>query len=167
MITALDALRTSLDAGERNFVDNVRKHGWIATHVSAEDEHPGFSYTTGFWITLNSPEIVVFGLQRDASYDVLASLFGDFKTGIKHPVGSANSIILKSHKSFLFPVAKTRYSNHLGWNQWFYNGDNFDCLQLVWPDPAGTFPWQAGFDNRFTESQVDLTENGWMAELAQ
>jgi hypothetical protein len=167
MITALDARRTSLDAGERKFVDNVRNHGWTATHVWAEGEHPSFSYTTGFWVTLNSPEIIVFDLPKDASYDVLASLFEDFKTGIMHPVGSANSTILRSHKSFLFPVARTKYSDHLGWSQWFYNGNNFDCLQLVWPDPAGTFPWQAGFDNRFRDSQPDLTENGWAAALAQ
>ncbi len=129
--------------------------------------HPGFSYITGFWITLNSPEIVVCGLQRDQSHDVLASLFDDFKSGTKHPVGSVNSTILVSHKAFLFRVAKEKYSTHLGWSRWFYNGDNFECLQLVWPDPAGTFPWQAGFDNRFRDSQTDLTENGWTAALAQ
>jgi hypothetical protein len=36
----------------------------------------------------------------------------------------------------------------------------------VWPDRAGVFPWEAGFDPAFAGDQVDLTEDGWRAALA-
>ncbi|HEY1605029.1 MAG TPA: DUF4262 domain-containing protein [Allosphingosinicella sp.] len=31
----------------------------------------------------------------------------------------------------------------LGWSRWFYGGDVFPYLRLVWPDRVGLFPWEA------------------------
>jgi hypothetical protein len=53
----------------------------------------------------------------------------------------------------------------LGWSRWFYGGDAFPCLQIVWSDRDGRFPWQSGFDPALAGLQPDLTENGWLASL--
>jgi Domain of unknown function (DUF4262) len=167
MRTALDAPVMALDAAENNFVDKVREHGWFATHVAEEGEHRSFTYTTGFWVTLERSEILIFSLKRETAIKVFSDLFHDLKNGIKHPVSLANSNIFGNSAAFLFPIAKKKYADYLGWSRWFYGGDDFSCLQLVWPDPAGAFPWQVGFDERFRTSQPDLTEQGWTAALAQ
>jgi hypothetical protein len=167
MRTALDASPSALDAAERDFVDNVREHGWFATHVFGEDEHPGFSYTTGFWFTLQMPEVLVFSLKREIAHNILWDIFRDWKRGAKHPIGMAVPNIFGNAEAYLVPIAKCKYPDHVGWSRWFYGGDDFPCLQLLWPDPAGSFPWQPGFDVRFGADQPDLTENGWIAALAQ
>ena len=67
--------------------------------------------------------------------------------------------------AYLFPVAKAYYAEHFGWNRWFYAGDDFPCLQLIWPDRNGVFPWEKGFDETFREDQPDLSEHGWLTSL--
>jgi Domain of unknown function (DUF4262) len=41
------------------------------------------------------------------------------------------------------------------------HGDDFPCLQPVWPDKANRFPWQDGFDRGFEGQQPDLTAGAW------
>jgi hypothetical protein len=55
MFTALDADPGRLDKDEQNFVQRIREHGWLGTHVMPDDEGPGFSYTTGFWLKFGFP----------------------------------------------------------------------------------------------------------------
>jgi hypothetical protein len=44
----------ALDKSEQNFVANVREHGWFRTDIFEEEGHPGFSYSTGFWVSCAS-----------------------------------------------------------------------------------------------------------------
>ncbi|WP_235364918.1 DUF4262 domain-containing protein [Sphingomonas sp. ERG5] len=156
-----------LDAGEANFVDKVRDYGWFATHVTAEEGHPGFAYTTGFWLTLQVPEVIVFSLKSDIAHDVLWDMFRDAKAGARRPMGTSVPDIFGNTDAYLFPIAKAHYPDHLGWSRWFYGGDDFPCVQLVWPDRAALFPWQPGFDARFSADQPDLSEKGWVSSLSQ
>lgn len=167
MRTALDADRDKLDAGERNFVDLIREHGWFATHVMGEGEHPSFSYTTGFTVTLQAPEVLLHSLRQDLAHDVLWDVFREVKAGKVLPLGQPIENILGNHRACFFRVARAHYPEHLGWSRWFYGGDEFECLQLVWPDRDDVFPWQDGFDEDMRADQVDLTANGWLSELRQ
>src|SRR5262245_1598505 len=62
MRTALDALTSQLDQHEQDFVAKIREFGWFGTNVFEDAEGPGFSYTTGFWVSLGVPEVIVFSL---------------------------------------------------------------------------------------------------------
>lgn len=166
MRTALDAPFGNLDKEEQNFVSNIMKNGWFGTHVSAESEGPGFSFTTGFWVNLKFPEVIVFSLKAQTAHDLFWHMFREAKAGKPPIIGKPAPEILEDSDVFLFPVAKTQYEAHLGWSRWFYSGDDFPCLQLVWPDDKGIFPWQSGFAPQFAGEQQDLTENGWAASLA-
>jgi Domain of unknown function (DUF4262) len=163
METALDFPHDTLDEHERRFVSNVREHGFFTTGVRAAGELPGFSYTTGFWLSLQAPEVVTFSTK--AAHDLAWNLFRDAKSGVVLPVGRATMDVLENFPVYFFSVAERHYSVDLGWSRWFYNGATFPCLQLVWPDREGTFPWQKGFDEAFRKDQIDLTENGWLASL--
>lgn len=164
MITALDAPDAALDAHERNFVSNIRKHGWVGTGVAAEAGFAGFSYTTGFWVTLGVPEIIVFSLSRETAHAVLWDLFNEMKAGKRQPVRAPTRVFGNSDGVF-FPVNRQRYADHLGWSRWFYGNDDFPCWQLVWPDKDGRFPWQPGVDEAVRADQPDLSAGGWAAEF--
>jgi len=163
--TALDAAPDRLDEHELAFVAKVREHGWVGTSVSAEDNQQGFSYTTGFWVSAGAPEIIIFSMRDDVSQDILWGLFHDARSGTSFPVARRLNDIFSNCPAYLFPVSRHRYREHLGWSLWFYGGDDFPCLQLVWPDRDGRFPWEGGFDEAFRSSQPDLTEKGWLASL--
>jgi len=162
MKTTLDAPIDTLDEHEQSFVAMIRKHGWVQTSLSAEGGHANFAYTTGFWATTGFPEIIVFSLDPKIVHDIFWDLFRDVQAGRLPPVSTRTSSVFEKSDAILLPCSKGRYSEYLGWNRWFYGGDGFDCLQLVWPDASGRFPWQPDVEEKFRNAQPDLTENGWL-----
>jgi hypothetical protein len=164
--TRLDTPLGELDEAERNFVDGIRQHGWMQTHALDEDERPGFCFTTGFVATIGHPEILVFKIDERVANEIFWVLYRCARNGKPVPRAVRIGGILPEDDAYVFPVAKRHYANYLGWSRWFYRGDDFHCLQIVWPDEAGVFPWEEGFDSKYTNAQVDLTERGWAAEIA-
>ena len=165
MRTALDIPTDSLDQNEQVFVANVREHGWFRTSVFEDEVGPGFSYSTGFWISGQQPELIMFSMKPEIVHDVFWNLFGEGKAVLTLPVGQRTDIVFANLPAYAFPVAEIFYADYLGWSRWFYGGNNFPCLQIVWPDRGGVFPWEAGFDTGFHDAQPDLTEHGWSSAV--
>jgi hypothetical protein len=163
MLTALDAPQEKLDDHERNFVAHVREHGWFRTNVFEDGDGPGFSYTTGLWYGLNAPEIIVFSLRSEIAHDVLWDVYRDAAAGTEFPAGRRLSSVFANNEAVFLPVSKDFYADYLGWSRWFYGGDDWPCLQLVWPDKQGAFPWEAAYEERLANSQPNLTGKPWPA----
>jgi hypothetical protein len=108
----------------------------------------------------------MFSLRHEIAHNVFWGVFRDAKAGQTLPIAVRTDQLFGNLPAFVFPVAKRHYPDHLGWSRWFYGGDDFPCLQIVWPDRAGLFPWEVGFDQAFAGNQTDLTESGWSASLA-
>ncbi len=166
MKTALETQASELDEQERGFTDAIPEHGWFRTSVLPDDEGPGFSYTTGFHLNFDYPELVVFSFKSELAHAVLWDVYRDLKAGRRYPIAVAVSDLFGNAEAHLFPVAKDRYRDLLGWSCWFYGGDEFPCLQLVWPDAGGAFPWQPGASDHAKSSQPDLTAQVWIKSLA-
>jgi hypothetical protein len=165
MKTALDLYEETLDDSDRNFLDQIRMHGWFRTSVFGDDEGPGFSYTTGFWLKTGHPEFIIFSLKRETAHNVLWDLYRVAQSGEKLPVGRRCDQVFGNGHAYLFPVAQRHYADHLGFSRFFYEGDDFPCLQIVWSDRDDVFPWEPGFDRDFVGLQIDLTEDGWTSAI--
>jgi hypothetical protein len=165
MLTALDAPIDILDEGERKFIEKIRKHGWVNTAVLESDDGPNFSYTTGMYVNAAHPEVIMFGMKREIMHDVFWGVFREVGAEDPLPVGVRTDRLFSNLPAYVFPVATRHYEAYLGWNRWFYAGDNFPCLQVVWPDRSGIFPWERDFDTAFADDQTDLTESGWSAAI--
>jgi len=161
MRTALDADVSKLDEHEQKFVSEIRKHGWFGTAVFGDEEGPGFSYTTGFWLKFSFPEIITFSLKREIAHDTFWHMYHTLEAGETLAIGEPIESIFENCKAGLLPVSKRQFKDHLGWSRWFYGGDAFRCVQLVWADPNGFLPWQTGYSPEFIEAQPDLTEGSW------
>ncbi|MFT3722487.1 MAG: DUF4262 domain-containing protein [Hyphomonadaceae bacterium] len=166
MRTALDAPIEALDDHERAFVASVKVHGWFRHGIFADEGRPSFSFTTGFWVNADHPELVIFSMKDTLAHQVFWDAFGEAKAGRKLLVGKRTDAVFANLPAYAFTVTKKHYADHLGWSRWFYAGDDFPCLQIVWPDRAGLFPWETGFDRAFKDDQPDLTERGWVDEIA-
>ena len=161
MRTALDADPAKLDKHEQNFVAKIREHGWFQTAVFADQEGPGFAYTTGFWLNRNFPEIITFAMKDSLVHDVFWDLFRKLGSGEKLPVREPTGAVFRNLPAILLPVSPRQFKEYLGWSRWFYAGDNFQCLQLVWTDRSGRFPWDVDFSDEFMSLQPDLTDEHW------
>jgi hypothetical protein len=167
METAFDLADIDLDDEERVFLAKIREHGWFRTEILADEEGPGFSFTSGLWATTGRPEIMTFSLKGEVAHRLFWNLFERAQTGEHLPVGVPIADVLTHHAVTVFPIAQRHDRDYLGWSSWFYRHRDFPCLQLVWPDRQGLFPWQPGFNEEFRDDQLDLTERGWLQTLAQ
>jgi hypothetical protein len=165
MWTALDVPETALDDGERNFIGNIRKHGWAWHSVMAGTgpHEPSFAYTTGIWHRTGSPELMIFSTKKDIVSDVFWGIFRDIERGEKPIIGQRTRSVFSDLDAVLLPVARRHYEEHLGWSRWFYGDDAFPCLQIYWADRQNRMPWEAGFADEFKNQQPDLSEEGWPA----
>ena len=73
---------------------------------------------------------------------------------------SESNDVLKGYACAFRTVDKTHYHEYLGYARWFYGGDDFPVLQLVWPDKNGRFPWDADFADSLRWSQPVLEKPG-------
>jgi hypothetical protein len=160
MRTALDAPFDKLDEHERTFVSIIREHGWHRMNVLEHEAGPGFNYTTGFWLA-GFPEIIVFAMKPEIASDVLWDMYRSQKSGQGYPATIVTDDIFANLPACLLPVSKRHYREYLGWNRWFYGGDSFPCLQLVWTDREGKFPWQPGFSFELDGLQPDISDGPW------
>jgi hypothetical protein len=161
MPTALDADPALLDKHERRFVELIGQHGWIATHIAPDDEGPGFAYTTGLWLKFKVPELIVFSLPRQVAHDAFWHMYHELEAGRRFPSGAPVDDIFQNVAAVLLAVSPQQYRDHLGWSRWFYGNDDFQCLQLIFPDSSGHFPWSAGSSERARTAQPDLTAGNW------
>ena len=161
MRTALNAPASALDEHERGFVEKIRKHGWACMQVFEEEQHPGFSYTTGFFSSLSKPEVIVFSLNDKLAHTILSNIYNDLKSGAEFPEGKEVYNVLEALPVCFLNVSKAYYAEYLGWSRWFYGNESFPCQCLVLPDKSGLFPWQHGFDDNMRDLQPDITESGW------
>lgn len=161
MRTALDADPTPFNDYERQLIDAVREHGWFCPSVYGDEDGPSFSYSVGFWKTLGKPEVVVFGLPPQVAHSVLWQLYRLFQDLAPQP-GQPLDGVLEGYLSYLMPVGAKADEFMLS-TTWFYGGEDYPRLQLVWPDPVGAFPWQADFDPSFADDQPDLSDESWAA----
>jgi hypothetical protein len=101
MHTALDADPVRLDKHEQHFVEQIRKHGWFGTYVAPDDEGPGFSYTTGFWLKFKFPELILFSLRRNVAHDTFWHMYHEFEAGRGFPVGEPTEDIFQNSAAAL------------------------------------------------------------------
>jgi len=160
MRTALDSDAEKLDEDELTFVNIIREHGWHRMSVSEDEEGPGFSYTTGFWLA-GFPEIIIFAMKPEIASDVMWDMYRSQKSGQSHSEVTATNDIFTNLPACLLPVSNKHYREYLGWSRWFYGGNSFPCLQLVWSDRQGKFPWHPDFASEFDSLQPDLTDGNW------
>lgn len=145
-----------LQAAERKLFDDIEEYGVHIVHVPEEDDAPGFSFTVGLWHTFEQPEVVVFGLAEEVAHDLLNALADDAAEDKKFLADTRHDGVLVGYPVRFIAVPKAQYDDYLGSAVWAYEGDDFPCVQLVWPDKQGRWPWEAGVREGFAAAQPVL-----------
>ena len=153
-------------AYEVDLIERVREYGWQTTSVGADNKgDPAFSYTTGFWLTVEHPEVIVFDFPAQLSHDVFAQMIRRAREGQRLRLGQPIEGVLSNEMVYFFPVKREACGTYLRSTDWFYKKTEFPVAQLIWADGAGRFPWERDFDEALATRQPDLSECGWLKEL--
>lgn len=124
---------------------------------------PTFAYSIGLYLNHLHPEIMVFGLSESQAKGTINRVCQLVSDGAVFGDGAVTEEVLESFPVSFLSVPKDQYRDHLGFALWFYRSlrpSASPCLQLVWPDKKGSFPWQEGFDPTLVSLQPLLRKAG-------
>jgi hypothetical protein len=124
---------------------NVAEHACHVMKVPADDEGPGFAYSIGLTKTYGQPEVICFGLSAEVMHWMINELRDRMANGETFADGQRVTGLIEGYDCELRKVRVSRYREFLGYALWFYAGDEFEALQIVWPDKARRFPWDDGY----------------------
>lgn len=127
----------------------IDENGWAVQSVfpvQGQPVKPGFSYTVGL-TPRDLPEVLVYGLPPKTATMIL------------------NSVARSMTEGTLF-VAGRPYAELANMPVWFLDVDDLEplavarklytdvrAIQMVWPDPAGKYPWEDDFDQEMLAVQ--------------
>lgn len=156
-----------LNAGEQKLVDDVAQYGWHVMKVSSradEPYEPPFAYTIGLDATFGWPELICYGLDIDVMAKLLNNAVDELKGGSRPPAeGMILTGVVTDFECRLVPVAQRHHKDHLGFAIWYarYRGlqaSSVRCLQLVWPDREGLYPFESGCSQGVKDMQPLLSD---------
>jgi hypothetical protein len=152
-------MRTRTDGmlpAERKVLDDVDEYGVHVVHVPAEGDGPGFSFTVGLWHSFEQPEVIVFGLEDELAADLLNAIADEASEDRKYLDGTRHDDVLVGYPVRFVAVPRERYRDFLGLAIWAHESDAFPCVQLVYPDKQGRWPWDTGVREGFAAAQPVL-----------
>ncbi len=136
-------------------LDKVAKSGWAATAVAGDHDHSNFIYTSGLGATFDHPEVIIFGLERRLSYDILALIVSDLRTGKRYATPALYSDLLTAPMA-LRSVHPTQHMFYFADTLEFYrlrgSSAEFSAVQLFWGSPSGLVEARRGMRRLERES---------------
>jgi len=148
---------------EKRIIENVRAYGCQINSVFDPDgNEPGFSYSVGFWETVNQPEVIVFGLSNDMHQFMINETLRKCRDGLELCDGIVVDGLLEDHSVIARSVHPTNmvpeYFNSAIWYRRHRGAEGVpSAVQLVWPGAVDRlFPWDDGCSERVRELQPPL-----------
>ena len=143
------------DDHDRKLLSDVAQYGWHIPQIPADEEGPGFSFSVGFYLKFNHPEILVMGVSETIASQLINLAGGLIANGRVFQPGERTDDLAEGFECTFVPILVEHYRDYLGYCGWFYRSlkQPFPALQLVWPDGRGRFPWDEGYDEKFFKLQ--------------
>ena len=131
---------------------------------AAQPPSPAYSYTIGVPASLGFPEIVVFGLAPAAANGLITLVLDAVRGGTVIPLGIELIGLLDNDlRCFFASIDVETYGDHFATAHSWYQGQPYSIVQLLYPDRAGTMPYEPAFEERLRLAQPiigDTTPGG-------
>ena len=147
-----------MNSGDAQVHADIATYGWHVVKVLEDAEGPGFAFTIGLYRRFEHPELIVVGLPPDTMHRLLNVAGEAVRSGQVYVAGQAYDDLLEAYSCTFRPVPVRQYEPYLGYARWYYRGDDFPTLQLVWPDREHRYPWAAPPDAWIRGAQPVLAD---------
>ena len=136
----------------------IETNGWalepVAADLDADVPTPGYAYSIGFPDAVGFLDIAVFGLTPVAANGLITLVADACRGGTQIPLGVELVGLLDNELRCMFaPIDLERWGSYFATGAAWYRGAPFEVAQLLYPDPNGFMPYEAGFDQRMTFAQ--------------
>jgi hypothetical protein len=141
-------LALELDESDQKVVDAVEQHGFFSQGVFEGSEGPAFRYSVGFWETLRSPEVIIFGLDLTLMHNMLWEMFRQIKSGAELADETRWSELIEGFDCIARRVHPSQVGEYLTYALWYrrlrsQQANDLQAYQLFWPGKQqGLYPWE-------------------------
>lgn len=130
----------------QNIASNIEKFGWHVTGVfDPEQNEPPFAYTVGA-PSRNLPELIITGLDPRTGCVLINDLLRSIQEGTEIIKEDAPYTELANMPCYLRKLTRKQVMDCMTITCSYHEDKDFEVYQLVYPDPRGLLPWQAGYD---------------------
>ncbi|CAJ62417.1 MULTISPECIES: DUF4262 domain-containing protein [Frankia] len=128
--------------------DTIHRHGWAVQAVLAEPDtgEPDHAYTIGL-TALHHPELLIAGLHPHDAAALLNQLATRIRAGDPPPADTTLDDLApprRHHLLTLDAAASDELLLHANALYQHPDGPPVAALQIIWSDPTGRLPWEAG-----------------------
>lgn len=124
---------------------NIQKHGFHVTYVLEEMGHTPFGYSTGLYKNFRIPEAIVSGLPNGLTNTLInnyANIFRNKKIELNKKLNN----LIDRFPVYIVSVKNSDLSEKILSSFKFYDGKEFDSIQIIFPDLTEKFPTEIGYD---------------------
>ena len=146
-----------MEQADRKTLENIKEFGCSILHILEEGTLPPFSYSVGITKTSGAPEVAVVGLKQSIAHFMINEYHRRVRAGERFISGKRYSGFIEGFEIQAQKVSPSFYDEYFGRGLWFYNGANFDVLQLIYPNTSGIWPWEADANEGFKLRQPILS----------
>lgn len=110
-----------MDRLEQKLRHDIVEYGWHVLNVVAGERAP-FSYSIGFYYTLDHPEIAILGLPADKAHKLINLVGEEVRDGARFAAGAVSSTLLRGYDCTFRQVPRSAYQDYFGRAIDFYEG---------------------------------------------
>lgn len=147
------------DPADQRLLDDVARYGWHCMHIMGEGDHQPFSYTVGLFQTYAHPELIIYGLRREVAHAVFSTIADAAAQGRPIDLNLPTEDLLEGYSCVFVEVPESNYRDHVGFALWYYEGNAFPVVQVVWPSRNQLFPWHPDATDAFRRAQPVLGQH--------
>jgi len=139
-----------MDRYEEKAINDIEEYGCHILNVLEEGANPCFSYSIGIEHTSRQPELIVTGLKQELAQWMVNEYNLRIRDGEIFKPNERYSGFLDGFEVIFKEVEKEYYRDYFGWGHWFYKGESFRVLQLIYPSTSGVWPWDDNAPEDYT-----------------
>ena len=125
--------------------NNIETYGYHITYILEENDFTPFGYSTGLYKNFGIPEVFVSGLPNGLSNTLITNYAEAFK-GQRVPLNQKLSELIDRFPVYIIPVKNEALNQKTLSTFRLYQNDHFESVQIIFPDLAGKFPEEPGYD---------------------
>ncbi|MCR9253630.1 MAG: DUF4262 domain-containing protein [bacterium] len=125
--------------------DNIAKYGFHVTYVMEQKDFTPFGYSTGLFKSFGIPEVFISGLPNGLTNTLICNYAERFENQ-KIPTLVFIEDLIDRFPVYLTKVSPLDLREEILASFRLYEDEEFECLQIIFPDLNGNFPHETGYE---------------------
>jgi len=128
-----------------NVDNNIEKNGFHVTYVTESIDFTPFGYSTGLYKNFGIPEAFVSGLPNGLTNTLITNYAHTFKNQ-RVPLNKKLNNLTDRFPVYIIAVKNDALNEKILSSFRLYEDNDFESIQIIFPDLAGKFPEEIGYD---------------------